>query len=766
MKKQLLLLFIAFATSAMAQVTDRYPNIQSTLENSVIIAWRTATASNGSVQYGTSAGALTNTATETGNNQIHAITLTGLLPNTQYYYKVVSGSFTSSVEYFYTAKPESARRFDFLAYGDCGFNNSVQNTIGGFMTAQVVDMGLVAGDIDQNVGDDYDTRFFQRYKDMLKHTCIYTAIGNHDVITNNTNYTDAFHLLHNNPAGSEKYYSFTWGNAKFITIDGNGDYTQGTAQYTWLEQELKCNDRQWTFVFFHQPPWTNGWDISYNIPFTPFYHYQGNADMRTSIVPLFEKYHVDFVINGHTHNYERGIYNGVRYFITGGAGGATPDTHQSSNAPNIQLEMNINNYMKWSVNGDTVSYYTYNLSNQKVDSQKIIKTSVTYADQLSATPVLCYGAATGTATATVVGPHPPYSLLWSNGATTPTATGLAAGTYQLNITDTNGCVKQRSIAVSQSPELLIQSSVVQERCPNEHNGKVTLNLSGGTPPYQYAWAAGTNADSLTAGTYIATITDANNCTVTKTENIITRGGLKHPHVTAANHETIVCKNDSVLLSADAGFVSYSWNNAANTASQYAHQGGAYFLNATDTVGCVVASDTVLLQNDSIPHLTITGTVNQLNAQLQGSQSGLTTYLWDFGNGIHATTSTPGTIYSYPDTGTYEVKLITQHYCGEDTATFTVHATRLISGIAVLREGSFEVRLAPNPFSSSTAVRILSENSGSSSIRLYSLEGKMIRDYGTISGNTTTISREGLAAGEYILEVRQNQQQQRIALIVE
>lgn len=765
-KLQLLLLFMIFATVTFAQVVDRYPNIQSPDETSVIIAWRTATASNGSVQWGTSAGSLTNTVTETGNNQIHAITISGLQANTQYFYKAVSGTFQSSVEHFYTAKKESQRQFDFLAYGDCGFNNTVQNTIGSLMAGQTVDMGVVAGDIDQNVGNDYDARFFQRYKDMLKHTCHFTAIGNHDVITNATNYTDAFHLPHNNPAASEKYYSFTWGNAKFITIDGNGSYTQGTAQYTWLENELKCNDREWTFVYFHQPPWSNGWDASYSIPFTPFYHYQGNTDMRTSIVPLFEQYDVDFVINGHTHNYERGIYNGVRYFITGGAGGATPDTHQSSNAPNIQLEMNINNYMKWSVKGDTVSYYTYDLSGNKVDSQRITKTFTTYADQFTSTPALCYGASNGTATASVVGPHSPYSLTWSNGATTSTVSGLAAGTYQITVTDVNGCTKQRSVAVSQNPALTVQTTLTDERCKGEKNGKVVLQTAGGTSPYQYTWGSGVNPDSLIAGTYTVTVTDANQCTATQTATIKTKGGNKHPHLSANNNQTIVCKGDSIRLTADAGYVSYTWNNAASSAVQYAHNGGLYFLTAIDSAGCSVRSDTLNLQTDSVPHLVISATVNQLDAQLQASQSGLTSYFWDFGNGDNATTTTPATSYTYADSGTYVVKLVTQHYCGKDTAIYTLVASKTTTGIAVLRTEMFELNLAPNPFSEVSTLLISPSPNEPSAIKLFGTDGRLIRDLGTVRGNSTVIKRENLAAGQYVLQVEQGQRTRSIMLIVE
>ena len=747
-----------------AQVVDRYPNIQSVDETSVIIAWRTATAGIGTVTWGTTSGSLTNTITESSSNQIHAVTISGLQPNTKYYYKASSGSFASSEEYFFTAKPESVRQVSFLSYGDCGFNNSVQNTIGGFMTAQPVDFAVVVGDVDQNVGNDYDTRFFQRYKDMLKHSCHFTGIGNHDVITNNTNYTDAFHLPHNNPANSEKYYSFTWGNAKFITIDGNSDYTAGSAQYVWLQNELKCNDREWTFVYFHQPPWTNGWDVSYNIPLTPFYHYQGNTDMRTSIVPLFEQYHVDFVLNGHTHNYERGIYNGVRYFICGGAGGATPDTHQSSNAPNIQLELNINNYMKWSVSGDTVSYYTYDLSNNKVDSQVVTKAFTPYVATVSTVSATC-GGSNGSATINVAGPHAPYTFSWTGGSTSNTASSLAAGTYQVTITDANGCTKQNSATVSQTTAVLVQAVTTDETCAGSKDGNITLNVTGGNGPYIYNWANNIQPDSLSAGSYVVTVTDANFCTAAQTVTIHTLGGGTRPHLTTPNNATVICNADSLLINATAGFASYNWNNGNNSATLYANSAGTYFVQAVDNFGCVVNSDTVTLTIDSVPHLQITASAVNLSAQFDASQSGLGNYFWDFGNNHNYTGTNTHVNYVYPDSGTYTVKLITQHYCGADTALITVHVSDAVSGVVYMKGDELKVSIEPNPFNREAKVVIDKAAGDYFTAKLYSVDGKLLRDLGNTT-NILTIEKANLSAGDYFLHISNDRLQTTLKLVVQ
>ncbi len=683
---------LLFTLLSDAQVVNRYPNIQSPDQTSAIIAWRRATSAVGSVKWGTAAGSLTNTLTESSANQIHAITISGLQPNTKYYYQALSDTFTSAVEYFYTAKPDSVRQLSFVVYGDCGFNSSQQNSISALMATRNVDFGLVVGDVDQNVGNDYDTRFFQRYKDILKHLCHFTAIGNHDVITNNTNYVNAFHLPHNNAANSEQYYSFTWGNAKFITINGNDTYTVGSAQYNWLENELKCNDQEWVFVYFHQPPWSNGWDASYYIPFTPFYQYQGNVDMRTSIVPLFEKYHVDAVLNGHTHNYERGIYNGVRYFITGGAGGTTLDQHTNSNSPNIQFEQSVNHFMQFSINGNSVHYNTIDINGNIIDSATFSKSFTPYQDQLTVADASCL-AANGTAAVSVAGPHPPYTLTWSNGS---------------------------------------------------HAGSLS---------------------TLSPGSYTVTVADTNQCTKVKSFSIQNKGGTSRPSLSAAG--THLCVGDSLLISATPGFNSYLWNNGQNTASTYVYSGGSFFLSAKDSFGCTVKSDTVSVQSDSISHLQIATNTLALAAYFSGSVTGLGSYVWDFGDGHGTTTSTPAADYIYTDSGSYTVKLITQQACGNDTATVTVHVTKLNTGVVYLTGDQIHLSLIPNPFRSSAQLSIEKNNNNEAyNAQLFDLNGRLISDLGTTTNNQLTIQRGNLAAGEYVLLLNNEKHRATLKVVIE
>ena len=210
----------------------------------------------------------------------------------------------------------------------------------------------------------------------MKNSCHFTCIGNHDTYADNAaTYLDEFYLPSNNPQNSERYYSFSWGNAKFICLDSNIPYTEGSNQYNWLIDELKCNDKQWLFTFFHHPPWTNAWSPDYNIPFLEYFRYKGNVDMRTSLVPLFEKYKVDFVLNGHSHCYQRGELNGVKYVISGGAGASRLDKKRHSKSPNIDTEIYKNQYVRFDVKGDTVIYKAIDIKGEIIDVVETIKTA-------------------------------------------------------------------------------------------------------------------------------------------------------------------------------------------------------------------------------------------------------------------------------------------------------------------------------------------------------------------------------------------------------
>ncbi len=512
-----LLLTVIYTEFSDAQVVNRYPNIQRPSQTTATIAWRRATPAIATVYLGTVSGVWTDSLSSTTALQKHHVDLAGLQVDTRYYYQVrtvaLADTFISAIESFYTSPLPLEDELSFLAYGDCGYNNSMQHQVKALMETETVDFAIVTGDIDQGVGDDYDNIFFGVYKNMLKQDCHFTCIGNHDTYADNAaTYLDAFYLFSNNAANTERYYSFEWGDAKIVCLDANLDYTSGSPQFDWMVDEFRCNDKKWLCIFFHQPPWTNAWSLDYYVPFSPYFLYQGDEDMRSDLVPEFEKYGVDFVVNGHSHCYQRGSLNGVQYLVTGGAGANSLDGNTNSNAPNLSVEIYENHYVRFDIKGDTAKYVMINANGQRRDSVMVVKPYIHYTQNILGNDLSCHAANDGSASVLVNGPKPPYRYAWNTGATSYSISGLAAGWYTVTISDSVDCARYDSVYIDQ-PSL--QNSLFGSSTGNLalcDSIAITLTALGNSASYN--WSTGDTSQSIlvsTPGTYTLTSYDTNAC---------------------------------------------------------------------------------------------------------------------------------------------------------------------------------------------------------------------------------------------------------------
>jgi len=125
----------------------------------------------------------------------------------------------------------------------------------------------------------------------------------------------------------------------------------------------------------------------------------------------------------------------------------------------------------------------------------------------------CPGTQDGEINVTVTGGTPPYTYLWSNGATTQDITGLGVGVYLLTVTDDNGCEDEFSFLVGGS-DPITASFRVRNPSEGQGNGEITVNPQGGSGTFTYLWNTGESYQTLTnlsAGTYTVEITDTNGC---------------------------------------------------------------------------------------------------------------------------------------------------------------------------------------------------------------------------------------------------------------
>jgi hypothetical protein len=337
---------------AFAQLTvTRGPYLQRPTDSGMIIRWRTDAAGDSKVSYGTSPSALNQVASLASAVTDHRVEITGLQPNTTYYYRIESNNQVlaggDSLHRFHTAPiPGTVQPIRAWVIGDFGKasqgQQDVRDSYLNFEADTHTDLWLWLGD---NV---YENGTDQEYTDKVFHPVYgYPTIfprlpflptpGNHDYLsiqppTSNINpgqhsgpYYEMVDVPFNGelggtPSGMPAFYSYDWGNAHFVSANSEIGTLFGSANdwigvyplfnifaspfssspFTqWLHNDLGSTDKRWKIVYFHQPPYTDGSHES-----GTFWEVYMEA-MKKNIIPILEQYDVDLVLCGHSHVYER-----------------------------------------------------------------------------------------------------------------------------------------------------------------------------------------------------------------------------------------------------------------------------------------------------------------------------------------------------------------------------------------------------------------------------------------------------------------------------
>jgi gliding motility-associated-like protein len=127
----------------------------------------------------------------------------------------------------------------------------------------------------------------------------------------------------------------------------------------------------------------------------------------------------------------------------------------------------------------------------------------------------CAGGKTGTITVVAVNNAGPAEYLWADGEIGSERTGLIAGNYKVITTDSNGCMADSVIILTEPDSIKISFSVIQPFCSDMPDGEIAITVTGGTNSgYSYLWSDNSSTQNITtavSGLYIVTVTDANEC---------------------------------------------------------------------------------------------------------------------------------------------------------------------------------------------------------------------------------------------------------------
>ncbi|MBS1624715.1 MAG: gliding motility-associated C-terminal domain-containing protein [Bacteroidetes bacterium] len=214
----------------------------------------------------------------------------------------------------------------------------------------------------------------------------------------------------------------------------------------------------------------------------------------------------------------------------------------------------------------------------------------------------CFNKCDGRLTATVTNGHSPFLYQWSNAHTGPLDSNLCVGMYRVTVTDSLGCTKTDSSAITQPTQLTTSiASQINDSCYGQCNGVLTATASGGTSGYSYIWSnAGTTGPTdagLCIGTYSVTTTDALGCTATVSATI-TQPTVLTVRFTAAHNDSCSgqCNGDATAL----GFggtapYTYTWSTGSGGATATGLCAGLVSVTVHDANGCTATDDTTITE---------------------------------------------------------------------------------------------------------------------------------------------------------------------------
>lgn len=218
----------------------------------------------------------------------------------------------------------------------------------------------------------------------------------------------------------------------------------------------------------------------------------------------------------------------------------------------------------------------------------------------------------------VSGGKSPYSFQWSDGSITEDLAGIGAGLYTVTVTDSAGCFEKAAFLLRENNTLVITGTTLPTSCSDDASGLIDVSVSGGTPPYSFAWSNGSadeDLSGLTSGYYTVTVTDAKGCTA--------NAGFTVGKKTFQVNRTVdppSCNggaDGSITLDPPDGGTepyTYEWSNGATGPSLPNVGAGTYTVVVTDATGC--SRTLTIVVNEPQP-LAATATISNSSCNAEG-----------------------------------------------------------------------------------------------------------------------------------------------------
>lgn len=282
---------------------------------------------------------------------LHSILVDKLDPATRYAFTVRAGG-AQKYGAVTTAPEDPSAPFRFLVFGDNRTDDAAHAAVVRAMASSNADFLVHTGDFVANGGSapEWQT-FFDIEAPIMRDRCLFSCVGNHELVDG----AGIQYVRYFGPADGPAPLSLTpeslngtfrWGNARFFLVNGMVSYATGQGSRDWLEKALaNAADEKgivWRVIVTHHGPWSSG-------------PHGDNTRFRDAGIPdLLKKHKVDLVIAGHDHIYERGLADGIAYFVSGGGG--APVYKIKTKGPFARRTESVRHYVEGSVSAVAIQF--------------------------------------------------------------------------------------------------------------------------------------------------------------------------------------------------------------------------------------------------------------------------------------------------------------------------------------------------------------------------------------------------------------------------
>lgn len=287
------------------------------------------------------------------------------------------------------------------------------------------------------------------------------------------------------------------------------------------------------------------------------------------------------------------------------------------------------------------------------------------------TDLTCNGDFSGAAVVNPTGGTLPYFYNWSNNATSQSISGLAAGTYSVTVTDSNGCAFNTSVNITQPTAVQLTTSPNMTICKFDSSHVASATASGGNGNYQYNFGTGfSSINSIFVNAeidsfYVFQAMDYKGCLSPFDTVYVSIFPIVFGEIGLTANPKEYCQGEQTSLSATysgstSGY-SFGWSHGLGSGlgpkNLQLFQTDWVTFTVTDHCG-FKASDSIQIIVNPLPVINLPETLSigcaQHRATFNAGLSNISSYSWTFGNGQSSTLANPSVLYQFP--GTYQVSL--------------------------------------------------------------------------------------------------------------